>query len=129
MIRNGGLLWLSFPASNFYHLSPEYYSSGYSTDIITKLCERLNLNVIYKDTLCNKRIYFYRHLLQIWPSSKEFFHPLLKLYGKEGTLMSKIFHQFKSIPIKLVIATSNKNFTSDLMFQIESIVLVQNFEE
>lgn len=87
LTKANGLLWINCPASNMYHGSPEYYSAGYSADLLK---EQLNLCghvPIRLGQLGSRRAYFFTHALQYWPSTKELAHPILsfrplKSYGK-----------------------------------------------
>ncbi len=35
LVRQGGLLWIACPASNYAHGSPKYFSAGYTPGLIT----------------------------------------------------------------------------------------------
>lgn len=126
LLNKNGLIWLTFPASNFYHESPEFYSSGYSVDIITKLIENKGLEVLFEETLCNQRTYLYRHVLNIWPGEKEFFHPFTVLMYFKGTLLNRILQNFCTLPHRFLIAISSKKFNNDKRYQCESILILKH---
>jgi SAM-dependent methyltransferase len=73
----GGLLWLNCPASNMVHGSPEYFSAGYSSEMLIRNLENHQFEVILADSIGSRRLYFFTHALQYWPSKFELAHPLL----------------------------------------------------
>jgi SAM-dependent methyltransferase len=73
----GGLLWLNCPASNMVHGSPEYYSAGYSSEMVIRNLENHEFEVILADSIGSRRLYFFTHTLQYWPTRFELAHPLL----------------------------------------------------
>lgn len=73
----GGLLWLNCPASNMVHGSPEYFSAGYSSEMVVRNLENHQFEVIFADSIGSRRLYFFTHTLQYWPSIFELAHPLL----------------------------------------------------
>jgi SAM-dependent methyltransferase len=73
----GGLLWLNCPASNMVHGSPEYFSAGYSSEMVIRNLENHQFEVILADSIGSRRLYFFTHTLQYWPSKFELAHPLL----------------------------------------------------
>lgn len=74
---HNGLLWLNCPASNMVHGSPEYFSAGYSPEMLCKNLEAQNFEIILSDSIGTRRLYFFTHTLQYWPSRFELAHPLL----------------------------------------------------
>lgn len=74
---NNGLLWLNCPASNMVHGSPEFFSAGYSREMITNNLENHNFEILLADSIGSRRLYFFIHTLQYWPTKFELTHPLL----------------------------------------------------
>ena len=126
LIRKNGFIWLTFPASNFYHNSPEFFSSGYTIEKLHRLGKKIGFRSIFSQTLCNQREYFYRHLLNLWPTKKMFFSPLLVLYSNKDTIIKKLFHNINTLPHRMIITFSNKKFTNQLEYMVESIVLFES---
>jgi hypothetical protein len=73
----GGFLWLNCPASNMVHGSPEYFSAGYSHKMIAKNLENHQFEIIFSNSIGSRRLYFFTHTLQYWPTKFELAHPLL----------------------------------------------------
>lgn len=83
-----GLLWINCPASNMFHGSPHYYSAGYSPDMLEKLAISNSLEVLICSSIGSRRMYFFTHALQYWPSRFELDHPVisyrpLRSYGRK----------------------------------------------
>jgi hypothetical protein len=72
-----GLLWLNCPTSNMVHGSPDYFSAGYSPQMISKNLENYKFELILTDSIGSRRLYFFTHALQYWPTKFELAHPLL----------------------------------------------------
>jgi SAM-dependent methyltransferase len=83
----GGILWLNCPASNMVHGSPEYFSAGYTPRMLSKLLELYSFEVLTADSIGSRRLYFFTHALQYWPTRLELAHPVityrpLRSYGR-----------------------------------------------
>jgi hypothetical protein len=83
-----GLLWINCPASNMVHGSPEYFSAGYSVQMLTQQLEMVNLEVVLAGSFGSRRLYFFTHALQFWPTNFELRHPILtyrplRSYGRK----------------------------------------------
>jgi len=72
-----GLLWLNCPASNIVHGSPDYFSAGYPHEMISKNLENQKFKIILAESIGSRRLYFFTHTLQYWPTKFELAHPLL----------------------------------------------------
>ena len=72
-----GLIWINCPASNLVHGSPEYFSAGYSHEMISKNLENHQFEIILANSIGSRRLYFFTHTLQYWPTKFELAHPLL----------------------------------------------------
>jgi hypothetical protein len=85
---DNGLLWINCPASNMVHGSPEYFSAGYSVEMLTKHLGMVNLEVVLAGSIGSRRLYFFTHALQFWPTNFELMHPILtyrplRSYGRK----------------------------------------------
>jgi hypothetical protein len=85
---DNGLLWINCPASNMVHGSPEYFSAGYSVEMLTQHLEIVNLEVVLAGSFGSRRLYFFTHALQFWPTKFELEHPILtfrplRSYGRK----------------------------------------------
>ena len=59
LVRKGGYLWIACPASNYAHGSPEYFSAGYTPELITNLLAPLDFEIILAEKYRSKRMHFY----------------------------------------------------------------------
>jgi hypothetical protein len=122
----GGLLWVNCPTSNLVHGSPEYFSAGYSHAMITKNLENHNFEIILADSVGSRRLYFFTHALQYWPTKIELAHPLLtyrplRSYGKR-ILPESLLGFFGRL---YALFLSNREL-SQSQFDTETFVLARN---
>lgn len=121
----GGFLWLNCPASNMVHGSPEYFSAGYSHKMISKNLENHEFEIIFASSIGSRRLYFFTHTLQYWPTKFELAHPLLtyrplRSYGRR--LIPETFLGFFGRLYALFL--SNKELF-DSQYDTETFVLAK----
>jgi 2-polyprenyl-3-methyl-5-hydroxy-6-metoxy-1,4-benzoquinol methylase len=120
-----GLLWLNCPASNMVHGSPDYFSAGYSWEMVTKNLENYQFEIILADSIGSRRLYFFTHTLQYWPTKLELAHPLLtyrplRSYGRR--LIPETFLGFFGRLYSLLL--SNKKLSKS-QYDTETFVLAK----
>ncbi len=120
-----GLLWLNCPASNMVHGSPEFFSAGYSPDMLCRNLEAQGFEIILSDSIGTRRLYFFTHTLQYWPSRFELAHPVLtyrplRSYGRR--LIPETFLGFFGRLYALFL--SNKRLSKS-QFDTETFVLAR----
>lgn len=125
LLKPDGIAWISVPASNFPHGSPDYYISGFSQLYLIKLFRSKGFNVLASGTISNKRVLLYRHLLNIWPSSFQLRFPFFALYGCEGTLFRKMFYNLTTFPFRMAIVCSSAQYLEGDTHPIESWIALQ----
>lgn len=89
LLSPGGHLWISCPASNRYHGSPEYYITGFHADYFVKRLAITGLQVLNCGLLGTRRNYFATHTLPTWLSVKGHRFPLFFTFENRP-----IFRQF-----------------------------------
>jgi hypothetical protein len=124
--QQNGLIWINCPASNLVHGSPEYFSAGYSHEMISKNLENHQFEIILANSIGSRRLYFFTHALQYWPTKFELAHPLLtyrplRSYGRR--LITETFLGFFGRLYALFL--SNKQL-SESQFDTETYVLARN---
>jgi hypothetical protein len=120
-----GLLWLNCPASNMVHGSPDYFSAGYSWEMLQKNLENHQFEIIIADSIGSRRLHFFTHTLQYWPSKRELAHPLLtyrplRSYGRR--LIPETFLGFFGRLYSLFL--SNKKLSKS-QYDTETFVLAK----
>ena len=78
LLNKGGLLWIACPSSNHKHGSPDYYSAGYSPEMLVKLCEDNNLDVLESGDFGSERLYKMTHSHLYWPTKLAHKNPFLR---------------------------------------------------
>jgi SAM-dependent methyltransferase len=86
MLEVGGSLWLSCPASNRFHGSPEFFSAGYSELFLRKHLTNHGLNVLNAGTLGSHRNYVATHWLDTWLTRRGHSLPLFFAYENKPLL-------------------------------------------
>lgn len=119
----GSLVWITVPASNFRHGSPDFYSAGYSKEFLEKNMECMEFQKIELGELSCKRVYLFRHLMHIWPTSRQFKHPLFSKYGHPGTLPHKILYNLSTIYLRIILSRSDSKMEINGDHSIETFGL------
>jgi SAM-dependent methyltransferase len=114
LTKQNGLLWINCPTSNYAHGSPNYYSAGYTPEMISKNLEKIGFVILEQASFGSRRLYFLTHALQIWPSKSELSYPVF--FG-----ISKYW--FKQLPLRFYSTLLSNEQSSDLKLATESIVL------
>jgi len=120
LLRIGGHLWVACPFSNFYHGSPDFYSTGYSPNFIDANAKESGFQRITSGFHGTRRDYVARHLLNIWLTEKQIMHPMTSYYGIPGSFFNKIFFNFRVIPYKFLLLISSKKNLGDIFSATES---------
>jgi len=120
---NTGLLWINCPASNMAHGSPHCYSAGYSPEMLEKLATSNSLEILRIGSIGSRRMYFYTHALQYWPSKFELSHPLISYRPLRSYGRSIITESFRGSLGRLYSAILSNKKSSDLKYATESYLL------
>jgi len=120
LVVPGGLLWITCPANNYRHGSPEYYSAGYSWEFLVRNLENAGFVNIDSGELSSKRIYLYRHLLKIWPTEVQIQFPLFAYFGAQGNIFRKLFYNLKTIAYRVIIVLGNRKWVLNGPHPIET---------
>ena len=75
-----GLIWLTCPASNFEHASPDYYSPGFSAEYLRKNLEVRGVDCLEHGEVSSKRAYVARHIFSVWLDEDEVAQPWRSLF-------------------------------------------------
>jgi len=112
--KQNGLLWISCPTSNYAHGSPNYYSAGYTPEMISKNLEKIGFTILDQTSFGSPRLYFLTHALQIWPSRLELRYPVF--FG-----ISKYW--LKQLPLRLYSTLLSNKQSANLKTATETVVL------
>ena len=122
MVKPGGKLWISVPASNRKHASPEYYSAGYTSKFLVLNCAQHNLKVSFSIDFGSKREYAARHLLPVWLTEKGHKAPLL--FAFEGkTLLRQVVLSGLYLQTLLYLQLSSSKIFSNSKYSTETVIL------
>ena len=73
-----GFIWITCPSSNLKHGSPDYFSAGYQSDLVSELFNKFYVSSIQKGEVGSKRLYLMTHKQRHWPSWKVLKNPFLR---------------------------------------------------
>ena len=107
LVKPGGYLWLGFPASNFPHGSPEYYSAGYPVQTAVKLLPS-EFEVVLSGQIGTERNYLWTHLLREWPSLDELNHPIRFIWKTPASLPRKFVRTLRRLRQARVVFKNNE---------------------
>jgi hypothetical protein len=119
-LKKNRFLWVTCPCSNIYHLSPEYYSAGFTYQYINKLAENNKLKTLYSNSFGSERLYKFIHLKNAWPTYEEYHNPILYFI-----LNHKNYFKSKML-IRIILSFANKNFTNTDLYKTETFGIYEN---
>lgn len=102
LARPCGTLWIACPASNHPHGSPDYYSAGYTADMISTLLRIQGCRVTNAGQIGSRRMYVYTHTFQRWPSRFEHDHPLIPRKLGNGSIPKQLGRYAKYLPQRIM---------------------------
>ena len=123
LVKPGGYLWLGFPASNFPHGSPEYYSAGYPVQTAVKLLPS-EFEVVLSGQIGTKRNYLWTHLLREWPPIEELNQPFLFIWRTDTSLIRRIIRVLRRLR-KVQIVLADNRIREDIEWATESYLLAK----
>lgn len=91
LLGPNSLLWISTPASNRFHGSPEYFFAGFSEKLLRKMALKFDFKDVRTGTFGSHRNYLATHSLDIWLSPRGHRFPLLSAFDS------------KTLPIRLIL--------------------------
>jgi hypothetical protein len=118
----GTLLWVSCPASNRHHGSPDYFSAGFMPDYLTKNLLRFDFTPISSGKTGSVRNYLATHLLPYWLSPKSHSFPLF-LGAESYRPISRIAISLIFSPVKLLLIIASSRVTDSPRWATESWAL------
>ena len=129
LVQSDSKIWITFPVFNFPHGAPDWYSSGYSPDMLAKIADLYGFITLKSGARGNLRDYRFRSLLKIWPENlgkpeKYFFMPLLSYFPTPGSILKKLYFQFSTIPTRIILQLSSSKISSKLENATEGFIFL-----
>jgi hypothetical protein len=124
--KSGGFLWINCPCSNMSHGSPDFYSSGYSKDLIEQYLMRNSFASIKSGYLGSRRYHFMTHSLRCWATRQEHNHPVLGYKFKPGSALGILNKFRKEILWRFIATLFSKKVRTDLEYATEVFVLASH---
>ncbi len=112
MTKSGSFIYIIGPTYNFYHLSPNFYSSGYDYNFFKLNLELRNFVELFSRRIGTKRLYFMQHNLRSWPSVRAHNYPLLYAFD-EVNFPLRYFLFFKNLFFLLIAQFKSRKLIAD----------------
>lgn len=117
LTTENGYLWMVAPYSDFFHLSPNFYSAGFSPEYLRNMLQLNGYSIINLQLIGSKRLYRFTHLLQEWPNFKQYYNPIFDHLSKLRRNRFKINVDYlKDFVFKILLIFSDKSINSDPKF-------------
>ena len=122
LLATDGYLWISCPASNRAHGSPDYFSAGFTSSFLANHAMQVNLNIQGSGSFGSKRNYFAVHLLDSWLTPNGHRWPILFCFeGK--SYWKQIVLTLRYLPLILMLHFVSKKLTTSPRYSTESWML------
>ena len=119
LVSLGGFIWIACPTSNYPHGSPDYFSAGYTPELIVNLLKPQGFRIILAEKYGSERMYFFTHALRYWPTKAEYYFPL-------RFRISRYF--FRDLFWRMTAMSKSAKFDSLLHHATETVVFAQKIE-
>jgi SAM-dependent methyltransferase len=125
LVKKDGYVWVTCPANNFPHGSPNYYSAGYSREFLEVNLSKKGFLSVDVGELTSRRIYLFRHLLHVWPTYNQIKFPLIAPFGFDGNMPQKIIYNLKTLFWRVGLGFSSKRLIVNGNFPLETFGFFQ----
>lgn len=105
-VKKGGYIWVSCPASNKVHASPDYFSAGFTNHLIQNNFELRNVESLSSGGFGSRRLYVGTHLLPGWLTLRGHSFPLIYAF-EERVLFSRIILWIRYFPYLVCLSFMN----------------------
>ncbi len=124
LLDTNGLLWISCPASNRFHGSPDYYFAGFSESFLHNMVLKFQLEPVRIGSFGTHRNYASTHLLNVWLSPLGHKFPLLFAYDSKSFGLRILLTTRFMIRLIFLSSLSSKN-SQNPRFVTESWILAK----
>ena len=118
------LLWMTSPAINRFHGSPEYYSAGFSVHYFAKNLREHGLEFTYGETLGSKRYFRSISLLPMWLTVRSHRFPLLVAWQAKSPIR-RLMAFFYLLAEVILLHFSSGAVTSNPKYGCETLVFAR----
>jgi hypothetical protein len=124
MMKESSYIYIVGPTSNYYHLSPNFFSSGYTYDFILNNLAKRHFKTIIAGGIGSQRLNFMQHALRSWPSKKAHSLPLLFAYD-EVRFPLRLYLYFKNFFCIVISQFKSSLLVSDPNFYTGMYLIMQ----
>jgi hypothetical protein len=120
--KSKSLLWVSCPASNRHHGSPDYFSAGFTPNYLERNFQEFGFSLLSSGELGSIRNYIATHTLPYWLSERAHSFPIL--FGAESYRpFSRAVLTAITFPIRLILSLTPSRETNNPRWVTESWAL------
>ncbi len=124
LLQKGGLLWISCPASNRFHGSPDFFSAGYSHQFLRNQLAKFSLSVLEAESFGSHRNYIATHSLDVWLTGRGHRWPMVFAFEAKPLVVRLILTLRFSLRI-FYLCTLSSRVTANPRFATETWALAR----
>jgi hypothetical protein len=122
LAKSKSLLWVSCPASNRYHGSPDYFSAGFTPAYLERNFQEFGFSLLSSGEIGSIRNYLATHTLPYWLSESAHSFPLI--FGAESYRpLSRAGLVVITFPVRLILSLISSRETTNPRWVTESWAL------
>jgi len=120
--KSQSLLWVSCPASNRYHGSPDYYSAGFMPAYLERNFQEFGFSLLSSGKLGSARNYVATHTLPYWLSVRA--HSMPVFFGAESYRpVKRALLTIITFPIRVILSLTPSRESNNSRWATESWAL------
>lgn len=119
LLGPNSLLWISSPASNRFHGSPEYFFAGFSEEFLRKMALKFEFKDVRTGSFGSHRNYLATHSLDIWLSPKGHRFPIFSAFDSK-TLLIRLILTLRFFARLVYLSFMSGKLTSNPRYASES---------
>ncbi len=116
LVSQGGYIWIACPTSNYPHGSPEFFSAGYTPELVARLLAAQGFQILHAEKYGSARMHFFTHTLQYWPTRAVYDCPLRFRISR---------YVFRDFFWRTLATFKSPKFNSNLHHATETVVFAQ----
>lgn len=124
LLGPNSFVWISSPASNRFHGSPQYFFAGFSRDLLGKMAVKFGFHDVQTGSFGTHRNYLATHSLDVWLSPRGHSFPLLFAFESKPLLVRLVLTLRFSLRLIYLSFLSGK-LTSNPRYATESWIFAR----
>jgi SAM-dependent methyltransferase len=131
LVKEDGFIWIGCPTSNMKHEggTTKFYSVGYQSSFVSKNLSKFHYETLYQGELGSERLYKLTHCKLMWPSEREYLHPIRSSMNRvelidsiKALSLEKMKRIYRKVLGGLVVSLWNKEIEMNSPYATETFV-------